>query len=291
LRALLLISTCLFAHAVSYTDASAFGFGKSNQSEKNKPLRANNTPKILAPGEDVASDTQTQNELIKPVQKAGKQARLEARSLETITQTHFWTEEFAKDNKDEEAGFEAASGLLKIGSYDKALSTAANALQYNDKSARLWKIMGLALLNNQKPQEAAMALNKAKDLIPNDAGLMNSLGIAYDNLGQFDAAAKSYEAAYQMAPTEAKYLSNYGFSRLMAGDFKNAEAILRKATSYSDAPIQARQNLALVVGMQGRLAESEKIAIQDLPADMAQQNVQYLREMLNGNDRWKPEKL
>jgi len=41
-----------------------------------------------------------------------------------------------------------------------------------------------------------------------------------------------------------------------------------------------RQNLALVVGLQGRFAEAEEIARADLPPDQAAANVAYLRQML-----------
>ena len=42
-----------------------------------------------------------------------------------------------------------------------------------------------------------------------------------------------------------------------------------------------RQNLALVVGLQGRFAEAETIAKGDLPSEEAAANVAYLREMLS----------
>jgi Flp pilus assembly protein TadD len=45
-----------------------------------------------------------------------------------------------------------------------------------------------------------------------------------------------------------------------------------------------RQNLALVVGLQGRFAEAESIVKADLPADEAAANVAYLREMLSRKD-------
>ena len=43
---------------------------------------------------------------------------------------------------------------------------------------------------------------------------------------------------------------------------------------------RVRQNLALVIGLQGRFQEAEKIAQADLPSDAAAANVAYLRQML-----------
>ena len=45
-----------------------------------------------------------------------------------------------------------------------------------------------------------------------------------------------------------------------------------------------RQNLALVVGLQGRFAEAETIVKGDLPAEEAAANVAYLRQMLSRKD-------
>ncbi len=39
-----------------------------------------------------------------------------------------------------------------------------------------------------------------------------------------------------------------------------------------------RQNLALVLGLQGRTAEAEQIIRRDLPPELAERNLQWLRE-------------
>jgi len=45
-----------------------------------------------------------------------------------------------------------------------------------------------------------------------------------------------------------------------------------------------RQNLGLVVGLQGRFAEAEQIVRADLPAEEAAANVAYLKQMLDRKD-------
>jgi Flp pilus assembly protein TadD len=45
-----------------------------------------------------------------------------------------------------------------------------------------------------------------------------------------------------------------------------------------------RQNLGLVVGLQGRFAEAESIVKADLPPEEAAANVAYLKEMLSRKD-------
>jgi Flp pilus assembly protein TadD len=47
-----------------------------------------------------------------------------------------------------------------------------------------------------------------------------------------------------------------------------------------------RQNLALVVGLQGRFDEARQIASQDLPADQVEANMAYLQKMLSQPNTW-----
>jgi Flp pilus assembly protein TadD len=47
-----------------------------------------------------------------------------------------------------------------------------------------------------------------------------------------------------------------------------------------------RQNLALVVGLQGRFDEAKKIASEDLPPDQVEANMAYLQQMLASQNTW-----
>jgi Flp pilus assembly protein TadD len=82
-------------------------------------------------------------------------------------------------------------------------------------------------------------------------------------------------------------LSNLGLSYVLMKDLKDAESTLRLAVAQPKAEPKVRQNLALVVGLEGRFAEAEKIASADLPPAEAEANVTYLREMLAQKSSWK----
>ena len=86
-------------------------------------------------------------------------------------------------------------------------------------------------------------------------------------------------------PEEPSVLSNLGLSYMLTRELPNAEQTLRRAYGNPRADARVRQNLALVVGLQGRFAEAETIAKGDLPAEEAATNVAYLREMLSRKDR------
>jgi Flp pilus assembly protein TadD len=85
-------------------------------------------------------------------------------------------------------------------------------------------------------------------------------------------------------PEDPSVLSNLGLSYVLSKDLPKAEETLRRANSRPDADPRVRQNLALAVGLQGRLAEAESIVKADRPADEAAANVTYLRRLLSRKD-------
>ena len=60
-------------------------------------------------------------------------------------------------------------------------------------------------------------------------------------------------------------MNNYALSEALRGRLGRAESLLRKAAGQSDADTQVRQNLGLIVGLQGKFSEAERIAMGDLP--------------------------
>jgi Flp pilus assembly protein TadD len=108
-----------------------------------------------------------------------------------------------------------------------------------------------------------------------------------DQLGRHAEAQRHYSTALKIVPGEPSVLSNLGLSFALMKDLKRAESTLRQAMLQPNANPKVRQNLALVVGLQGRFAEAEKIARADLPPDEAAANVGYLRQMLAQQSEWK----
>jgi Flp pilus assembly protein TadD len=61
---------------------------------------------------------------------------------------------------------------------------------------------------------------------------------------------------------------------------------MRSAAGQPGADSRVRQNLALVVGLQGRFDEAEEIARRELSPEQARENVAYLRSMLSQDNAW-----
>jgi Flp pilus assembly protein TadD len=101
-----------------------------------------------------------------------------------------------------------------------------------------------------------------------------------DQMGRHEDAQRYYETALKIVPDEPSVLSNLGLSYALSKQLPRAEAMLKRAAAGQKVDPRVRQNLALVVGLQGRFAEAESIARADLPAEEASANVAYLRDML-----------
>ena len=115
---------------------------------------------------------------------------------------------------------------------------------------------------------------------------MSAEGAILDQMGRQPEARALYQRALDLQPGEPTILSNMGMSYVLSGDLKKAESYLRTAANSPEADSRVRQNLALVVGLEGRFSEAEKIARQELSPDQAEANVAYLRTMLSQQDAW-----
>lgn len=119
-----------------------------------------------------------------------------------------------------------------------------------------------------------------------DWRLLSAEGAILDQLGEAEEARALYSKALTMQPNEASVLSNMGMSYLLEGDLPTAEKYMRQAAGAPGADSRVRQNLALVIGLQGRFSDAEKIARQELSPEQAEANVAYLRTMLAQNNSW-----
>ena len=118
--------------------------------------------------------------------------------------------------------------------------------------------IGRALADAGRYQQALEVLSKAHTPDQPDWRLLNAQGAVLDQMGNFAEARSYYETALKIAPDEPAILSNLGLSYMLAKDLPRAEATLKRATARTDADPRVRQNLALVLGLQGKFDEAEK---------------------------------
>ncbi len=192
--------------------------------------------------------------------------------------------QYRADPKNVEIAIAYARALRAVGQRAQAVAVLQQTSIMNPKSQAVLAEYGRALADAGRYQQALEVLSKAHSPDQPDWRLLNAQGAVLDQMGNFAEARSYYETALKIAPDEPAILSNLGLSYMLAKDLPRAEATLKRATARTDADPRVRQNLALVLGLQGKFEEAEKVASGDLPPDEARANVAYLREMLKQPD-------
>ncbi len=211
----------------------------------------------------------------------------EPTSQDLVQTASYWGTLYDQNPGNMEAALNYAKNLRKLGSVDKAHSILVEAIARNPGSASMRAEYGKTLLILGRTNEAVTVLEQAAKLAPANWKIQSATGIALDQSGDHSGARLYYEAALASAPNNATVLNNYGLSRALGGDLTEAEIFLRRAVETGEATPQMRQNLALVIGLQGKFDEAEQMARADLPPEIAENNVAYLREMLTQPDPWR----
>lgn len=180
-----------------------------------------------------------------------------------------------------------ADALREQGQADQAVAVleAGTAAYPQDNEIRIG--FARALTAAGRFQQALNVVNDA--IIPQSPDWRALLvkGAILDQTGHNAQAREVYAQALTIAPDEAAIEGNLGLSYAMSNDLPAAEKHLRRAVTMHGVTSRIWQNLALVVGLQGRFGEARKIYAKVLPPDQVDANMAYVQAMLTQQDRWK----
>jgi Flp pilus assembly protein TadD len=193
-------------------------------------------------------------------------------------------ERYRANPKDADAALAYGQALRATGQRAQAAAVLEQATISHPGNKALLAGYGRALADNGNFQQAFDVLSRAHTPENPDWRILSVQGTALDQLGRHDEARRYYSSALKISPGEPSVLSNLGMSYVLSKDLPKAEDALRQAYASDKADARVRQNLGLVVGLQGRFAEAEGIVKADLPPDEAASNVAYLKQMLNRKD-------
>jgi Flp pilus assembly protein TadD len=197
-----------------------------------------------------------------------------------------WGKRYRDDASDSEAALNYAKALRATEQRAQAVAVLEQASIRNPQNMALLGAYGRALAEAGDLNQALDVLGRAHTPDNPDWRILNAQGAVLDQLGRHAEAQRHYATALKIVPGEPSVLSNLGLSYALMKDLKRAESTLRRALLLPNADPRVRQNLALVVGLQGRFPEAEKIARADLPEDEAAANVGYLRDLLAKQSDW-----
>jgi Flp pilus assembly protein TadD len=190
-------------------------------------------------------------------------------------------ERYRADPKNAEAALRYGQALRATGQRAQATAVLEQAAIINPSDRALIAAYGRALVDNGKYQQGFDTLSRAHSPENPDWHILSVQGTALDRLGRHDDARQYYGNALKIKPDEPSVLSNLGMSYVLSKQPAVAEQVLRRARDGAPSDLRIRQNLALAVGLQGRMSEAETIVATGLPADEAAESVSQLKQMLN----------
>ncbi|MDB5485540.1 MAG: hypothetical protein JWR29_1444 [Tardiphaga sp.] len=194
-------------------------------------------------------------------------------------------ERYRGNPKDADAALRYGQALRGNGQRQQASAVLEQATIAHPGNKALLAAYGRALADNGSFEKAFEVLARAHSPDNPDWRILSVQGTTLDQMRKHDEARRYYASALKIVPEEPSVLSNLGLSYMLSKQLPQAEATLRRAYGNPQADARVRQNLGLVVGLQGRYAEAETIVKADLPPDEAAANVAYLKQMMNGRDR------
>ncbi len=166
-------------------------------------------------------------------------------------------ERYRANPRNADAAIQYGQALRLNGQRPQAVAVLEQATLTNPGNKPLLAAYGRALVENGNFQLGFDTLTRAHSPANPDWRILSVQGTALDQLGKHEEARRYYASALKIAPEEPSVLSNLGLSYVLSKDLSQAESILRRAYDRGTSDPRVRQNLALVVGLQGRFSEAE----------------------------------
>lgn len=206
--------------------------------------------------------------------------------MDPIAAASFWGSKYNENPRDVTAAVAYSAALRKIRSNEEAVKVITRAANSNTEHHGANLEAGRALVEAGRAFEAVRFLEKAEMLTPQDWRTLSAFGVALDQIGEHKLARSKYDVALTLSPGSPMILNNKGLSFALDGDLASAKQTLRAAAAARGADARVRQNLALVLALKGEMSEAERLARSDLPPQVADQNIDYFRALMNQPAYW-----
>lgn len=152
--------------------------------------------------------------------------------------------------------FAKASGLHRDGRLADAIPLYEQVLREVPNHRGASNLLGVALLQAGRPEEAAGVIRRALDLDPRQPGSHYNFGTILQALKRHEEAIVHYEQAIALAPGDAETHNNLGAALKALGRYEEAAASYRKALGLKPDYVAARVNLAAALFSLERYEES-----------------------------------
>lgn len=206
--------------------------------------------------------------------------------MDPIAAAAFWGTRYNTNQADPDTAVKFSQALRKINSTNEAVSVMQKAVSTSPDHADVSLEYGKVLVETGRAFEAVRHLENAVAAKPTDWNALSAYGVALDQIGEHDEARQKYDRALTYAPGALSVMNNKGLSYALDGDLSMARMTLRQAAARAGGDARIRQNLALVLALSGDMIGAERLARSDLPPKVADNNIDYFRQLMNQPAYW-----
>lgn len=202
--------------------------------------------------------------------------------------TEYWGKEYEKKPRDLNAALSYAKNLKAMGQKGQALTVLQQASLYHGDDRKLASEYGRLALEFDQVSVAQQLLALADDPTSPDWRVISARGTVLAKQGNYAEAIPFYERALSLAKDQPSVLNNLALAQAMNGDASKAEELLRTAVARDSSDRRTRQNLALVLGLQGKYDEATKTASSVVAPTVAAENTALLRQIVKLDPKTAP---
>ncbi|MDJ0513507.1 MAG: tetratricopeptide repeat protein [Methyloceanibacter sp.] len=210
-----------------------------------------------------------------------KPPEVQMTAAEAFEATTKWNDAYNKDTTNPRNALGYAASLRALGNKKRAFEVLQTAYAANPNNPELAAEIGKVALETGQVNVASKALKTAADKGVSDWKTLSAQGTLAAKSGDHATAQRYYQAALQRKPDSTSVINNLALSYTLDGKPKKAETLLRKAEKDGHSDKRLRQNLALVLGVQGKYNEAKDVAAVDVGETQANKSVAYLKNMLS----------
>ncbi len=200
-----------------------------------------------------------------------------------------WGRQYDRHPEDKATALNYALALRAAAEYAQATAVLQRLAAKYPRDTEVLGAYGKALADSGRLREAAEVLPRAHTPDRPNWSILSAQGSVADQLGDREQAQVYYAAALKIAPAQPYVLSNLGLSYALSKKLKlaKAEKTLQEAAAQQGADSRVRQNLSLVLALEGKFDSAEEVSRRDLGPKDAAANVAAIRRMIAQSNTWK----
>ena len=208
-----------------------------------------------------AQETQIKSDLtVDRYMPATRQMRDAIETQELFAQAAFWSNEYNLNPADLESALKLSAAVRKLGNPGRAVEITQTTRALYPRDPYLMAEFAAALIASERSLDAIPILNEGLSTTPSYGRLWSLKGAALDQQERYAEARQNYDRALRITPNDPNVMANIGLSHALSGDPATAEGWLRRAVSMPNASDNVRQNLILVLKLQGKMDEAQRLS-------------------------------